>query len=314
MIYIDFQGGSHGHYLEFVCNKHLAGVGTDRDTPFDSLGASHKKLYTEPQQFSAGHYFQNKKTQAILDNCKIISVRIDSDDLLLLSAVSLLRAGNKNLDNNKLEYNTFFKLNNPQYISLLHNLQSSFFDKNVEESYNAIRDPSWPEVKSIDDFKKLPDRIKVECIEVHNLELLELNKDQPHCPRHVLREFFKIGFKNPKQSGFMVEQEKMVYSEQCDVYNFSFKSFYNSNQFLKSLDEISQWAACGTYNKENVLQLHEQFLQKQIYKDSKLRCDRYVEQYRLGEQLGKMNLLEESYCASILNLSQQQCRVMFDEC
>jgi len=46
MIYIDFQGGAHGNFLEYVCNKFLANVPTDGN-PFNSLGASHDKKISE---------------------------------------------------------------------------------------------------------------------------------------------------------------------------------------------------------------------------------------------------------------------------
>ena len=57
MIYIDFQGGAHGNYLEYVCNRFLANIETNA-SPFDSLGASHIKKYATPKQFSAWHYFE----------------------------------------------------------------------------------------------------------------------------------------------------------------------------------------------------------------------------------------------------------------
>ena len=87
MIHIDFQGGAHGNYLEFVCNK-IAGVTVN--TPFNSLGASHSKQYTGIKIFHADHYsFLHKP---FVFN-KIISIQIDTDDLLLLQQISLLREG-----------------------------------------------------------------------------------------------------------------------------------------------------------------------------------------------------------------------------
>lgn len=50
MIYIDFQGGAHGNYLEFVCNKFLANVSCN-ESPFNTLGASHSKGYIGEKKF-----------------------------------------------------------------------------------------------------------------------------------------------------------------------------------------------------------------------------------------------------------------------
>jgi hypothetical protein len=50
MIYIDFVGGAHGNYLEFICNKFLAGVDCN-ELPFNALGASHDKGYKGEKQF-----------------------------------------------------------------------------------------------------------------------------------------------------------------------------------------------------------------------------------------------------------------------
>ena len=46
-IYIDFIGGSHGNFLEFVCNVFIAKIKTANFLPFNSAGASHNKQYLE---------------------------------------------------------------------------------------------------------------------------------------------------------------------------------------------------------------------------------------------------------------------------
>lgn len=45
----------------------------------------------------------------------------------------------------------------------------SSYPVTIEAFYNSVKDPSWPECKTIDDFKKLPDWIQRECYDVHNL-------------------------------------------------------------------------------------------------------------------------------------------------
>ena len=135
MIYIDFQGGAHGNYLEFVCNKFLAKVSCD-DTPFNIHGASHNKIYYSDKIFSAGHYFDylGKKTE--FEDSKIISIQINYDDLLPLTSISLLRAGDYGIDNEQLEINTYNKWKNPHYQWVLDNLINSFFNLHMEKSTN----------------------------------------------------------------------------------------------------------------------------------------------------------------------------------
>lgn len=36
--------------------------------------------------------------------------------------------------------------------------------------YSKVKDPQWPECNNLDDFDRLPEVIKRECIEVHQLD------------------------------------------------------------------------------------------------------------------------------------------------
>ena len=224
MIHIDFQGGAHGNYLEFVCNK-IAGVVEPGALPFNSLGASHNKPYQSPQVFTAWHYSYTLHSEYPKLFHKIVSIHIKPNDLLALTQVSLLRAGNHGYDNDQLEVDTFNKLNNKTYRWVLEQLIDGFFTDQIRRSYDAVKDPSWPEVNNLDDFNQLPEHIRTECIQQHGLVLLELSEDKPDCPRSVLREFFKIGFQTPEQQGFLQQQNKAIYSSEDDVYVFPFKCF-----------------------------------------------------------------------------------------
>lgn len=306
MIYIDFQGGSHGNYLEFVCNKFLGDVSSESDVPFNDLGASHDKKYTDQKVFNAWHYFNDsygKRTTP--ESGKIISIKISEDDVLPLSAVSLLRAGNYGNDNDQLEKDTYNKLNNVDCRSTLDNLLSSFFKKQIETSYNAVKDSSWPEVKSLSDFENLPTHIKDECINVHNLTLLKLDENYPDCPRHILREFFSIGFKNPESQGFLATQkEKMWYYSTNDVYYFPFNAFYSLEKFVDEIYKIATWSGYELNDESSLVELHNQFLERQIYKDSKQTCDEIIEKCMLKDffKFPKLNMLEEAYILAKIEL------------
>ena len=156
----------------------------------------------------------------MLDSNNIVAVKIAVDDLLPLSQISLLRAGDYEYYSNELEIDTFNKLNNTDYRWVLDTLINSFFTNQIKTSYDAVKDSTWPDVSTIEDFERLPERIKQECIEVHKLELLELNENNPNCPRRILREFFQIGFMNPTNHCFITQQRNMVYAPGTKIYDF----------------------------------------------------------------------------------------------
>lgn len=308
MIYIDFSGGAHGNYLEWVCNKFLAKIKTE-GTPFNALGASHGKKYLEPRVFHNGHYSidweihkmfaESRDTHPgkIPNNSKVISIQITYDDLLPLQSISLLRAGDWNVDPDKLEVNTYGKLHTAHYRWFLDTIIDGFFKGQLTKSYNAVKDPSWPDIATIADFKNLPDWIQQECIDMHNLTLLELNEDNPDCPRNVLREFFKIGFKNPALSGFITEQQKMVYDPSNDVKIFRYSCFYDIDQFVQEFETVASWLGYDFKPTAEFIDLHNQFLSRQPYKHSKIYCDEILERIKKKEQFDfpTLDLLQESY-------------------
>ena len=296
MIHIDFLGGAHGNYLDFVCNKFLAGV-LCNDLPFNQQGASHAKLYHEEKQFDCRHYSDFHGVRTEIFDSKIISIQITTDDLLPLQSISLLRAGDHDLDNDLLEINTYNKLDNPDYKWVLDNLIASFFKTQFADSYTAVKDESWPDCNNLDDFDQLPEWIKLECLGQHNLRLLRLDSKHADCPRNVLREFFKIGFKKPYQAGFITQQEKMIYDSSNDVKIFPFASFYNTDQFVQQLQNIAQWSGYEFKQEAAIRQLHEIFLSKQPYRNSKIHCDQLIDQICQGTdfELPKLDLMQESY-------------------
>lgn len=297
MIYIDFQAGSHGNFLEFVCNTALAGV-KSTELPFNNLGASHEKVYDGPVLFESNHYFSHDTR---FTNSRVISVKISYDDLLPLSSISLLRAGDHQLNNDELEVDTYNKLNNDAYRWVLDNIINKVSLNQIEESYNAVKDESWPPVATLEDFKNLPAWIQDECLTQHNLHLVELSKNNPDCPRWVLREFFKLGFKYPEQAGFITEQRRMQYDAGNDVYYFPFACFYNTELFCKELLAISKWAGL---DYTDPTELHKEFLKRQPYYNNKRICDGILEQIYNNEQFTfpKLDLMMESYLEAKLEL------------
>jgi hypothetical protein len=122
---IDFVAGTHGNYLETVCNRGFGFV--DSEAHFTSGGTSHVKSqgYKQSQVFDARHWFE-LYPQMLVNHNTVISISFTTDDLLLLSSVSLLRAGDANLDNNQLEVNTVTKLDSTHYKNTLALIRESY--------------------------------------------------------------------------------------------------------------------------------------------------------------------------------------------
>ena len=291
MIHIDFQGGAHGNYLEFVCNK-IAGITVG--SPFNSNGASHVKRYKKGRLFYANHYSAHSKPFKFN---KIISIQIDIDSLLPLQQISFLRGGDNGFDNDLLEIDTFNKLSNArQYRHMLDEIIQRFFTNQIRDSYNAVKDPSWPEVTTLSEFNNLPYSIKQECVDQHKLVLLELSSTQPDCPRSVLREFFQIAFQHPEQNGFIARQNQINYDVSKQIYLFPFRCFYNKNNFLQEIEKVAIWSEIQYNCQHDIDQLHDEFLMKQPYKHSKIKCDNIVTQIQNNKtNLPRVDLLEEAY-------------------
>jgi len=150
---IDFVAGSHGHFLENTLNKHFGIVDNTSDL-FTATGTSHRvtPAYLAQRLFYANHWSELYKNK--LHNISpVISIRFDQDDLLLLSSVSLLRAGDLGINNDDLEIDTVSKLDNVFYKDILELIFQSYpflnrSDKNIpryvlREFYKfGFRDPS----------------------------------------------------------------------------------------------------------------------------------------------------------------------------
>jgi hypothetical protein len=123
---IDFVAGSHGHFLETTLNKYFNIVDVDGGS-FTSTGTSHRvsRDYVNQRLFYAEHWSERLNSE-LRNVSKLISIKFDQDDLLLLSSVSLLRAADLNINNDALEFDTVNKLNNIFYQDTLELLYQSY--------------------------------------------------------------------------------------------------------------------------------------------------------------------------------------------
>ena len=100
----------------------------------------------------------------------------------------------------------------------------------------------------------------------------------------------------------MVRQNKMIYDASNDPTVFPFASFYDTDQFLNQIQRIGAWCGLELTQTQPVLELHQQFLARQPYKDSKKFCDELMTRITNKEifDLPKLDLMQESYISGQL--------------
>jgi len=270
MIPIDFVTGSHGNYLESICNQEFGIVAPENN--FTPIGTSHVKSisYDREKLFDARHWSNNFK-HLIHKYPVIVSIRFTVDDLLLLSSISLLRAGDSKIDNNLLQENTVSKLSN------------SFYQTLVTEIKNA-----YPFV----------------------------NLESDSIPRHVLREYFKFGFKDPEQNGLWAKQKQMVYGPDQHVLPINFSSFYNIDTLMSELTQLAYNLDFEFKPSQRFFQNYKTFLKFNPYITHKAQCDEIVTAITQQEYINipKLSLFQESYINSRLeNLYHKEMPFHQDE-
>jgi hypothetical protein len=248
-ISIDFVAGSHGHFLEYVANRYVAHQDITF-SPFNALGASHMTSpgYIKNRVFECYHY--TERARDYLD--RTVQIRFNLTDLLPLSSVCLLRAGDSAIDIDCLETNTYNKLIN------------SWFSSTLDEICHAYPD-------------------------------INLSVESPDCPRYVLREYFKFGFKNPIDHGLMKKLQK--FPQDTEYFNFEFGSFYNTDRFVSEIQRLCHWLNTDLQDLSGLQSLHQEFLDRQIFRNHADVCNHLINNIRLRQDLPipSLTVLQESY-------------------
>lgn len=251
VIPIDFVAGSHGNYLEVVCNQEF-GI-TKKENNFTPLGTSHCKSeeYNKSKLFIAKHWSERYSSD-LKHYPVVVAIQFAPEDLLLLSSVSMLRAGDSNIDNNQLEYDTVSKLSNSYYQDVVNDIKKSY----------PFLDLSFGDI-----------------------------------PRHVLREYFKFGFKTPNVNGYWLKQQQMIYGADQKVVKFKFSSFYNIELFTNELLYLSKELGFDFVPTAEFYQKHDQFLKFNPFVNHKQQCDQIISSItqNIHIDIPKLSLFQESY-------------------
>ena len=119
MIYIDFFGGSHGNFLEFLISKYVLQIREYQNhLPFTSTGTSHIKPDIHNGQknsCTARHYsffkeYQNNLLHKIKSNDLLIRINIPTEDIYYSVYNASTRGGDIRMDLDQLEIDTIRKI------------------------------------------------------------------------------------------------------------------------------------------------------------------------------------------------------------
>jgi hypothetical protein len=66
---------------------------------------------------------------------------------------------------------------------------------NLIEAYNNVKDPSWPNIKELNEFAQLPEWIRQECNQVYNLDFYNTNYLQLSCYNKIYKHIKNQGNK-----------------------------------------------------------------------------------------------------------------------
>ena len=124
-----------------------------------------------------------------------------------------------------------------------------------------------------------------------------LNRNDKDIPRYVLREFYKFGFRDPEQNGYWIKLKELTYSDQCRVFYFNFKDFYNIDLLVARIKELELFLEREFDFSPEFYQQHQKFLSFIPYVMHQLQCDNIIScvSQAIDIIVPKLTLFQESY-------------------
>jgi hypothetical protein len=156
----------------------------------------------------------------------------------------------------------------------------------------------------IDTYNKLKNQHYSYLIDIINQSYPEagISAQSPNCARHILREYFKFGFRDPEQHGFMIELNRLMYHADRDIFDFPLSDLYDLDRFVSRCQTLSTWYDSGTLDLGNLKNLHVRFLEKQIYKDHSVICNKIIDAVQKQQSMAipELTLFQESYINGVI--------------
>jgi len=295
---IIFYPGTHGHYVEFVLNKIVYGNKIDLIDPIGELGTSHSmktnESYQQHSQFRCMHYDKN-----VEQNEFFIKIDFDADDDITVLQLNLKRGHDYNIDPDTLHLNTYNKLHGkygmygPDFNGANNIIDCVNQYYSLEPYYN-IKDPAWPDIKTLDEFYNLPKHILNECIQVFGYKPVYINETYPDAPQWVLRSIFKSWFHNTQKRPSSIMKE-------CDnfknVYKLSLRNLYNTKKFKNEILNIGKYLSLDFDLNNFSDEVHKKFIDRVPYLTSKIKCETILKCLCNGQDMpiGQLNVVEQGY-------------------
>jgi len=301
MIKIVYYPGTYGAYLEFVLNRCLLGEGLPDTNIVSKSNTCHDAVWAlNMSKFNIQDYFKSDHQWDIKANEKFIKIDFDASDDILVLQLLFKRAGNQNIDTNSLELDTYFTLvnlaNSCKEASKIINCINQYTDITP---YDNIKDPSWPDITSVDDFWNLPKHIINECIDVFEFHPVELSARHPNAPRWVLRHMFKTWFKTNLE---LPTTQMNTYNHHPGIYRLNLNNFYNVNLFKEELQKIRKYFNLDInldYFSEDMY--NKVITSSSLYKDSGRKCEQLIQSvYDRDHVPINLNVFEEGYISYLL--------------
>ena len=113
----------------------------------------------------------------------------------------------------------------------------------------------------------------------------------------MLREFYKFGFLYPLQNGYWKKLTELTYNNQCRVFYFNLKDFYNVDLYVARLKDLEIFLDRKFEFSEEFYQQHQKFISFIPYINHKSQCDNIVLCIQQGIEISipKLTLFQESY-------------------
>ena len=336
-ISIDFISGSHGNYLNFVLNKLLLGDTYLLDDPFSDSGTSHTQIKSTELPVTSWHWstpwydvtnplYNEELSQQYSNHFtsfarvlgeNVIRISITPEDILPLYLLRFHRVGDRGIDPIDMATDMYHKFldrgNQHGHESLYQYYESqlkNFNSKNETvtlDLYNIIRDESeerqeeWPAITQPSDFHDLSNGIQQEYINRFGQPFFGVSEEYPDCPKNVLRNYFKLEFKNMPDNHtsdyFMLDFS--AYTNPLldrNVYYMPYQSFYRTDRFLEEITKIKEFFSLEFENFD-LIELHNKFLQRQPYKNTVEKIDNIIQHVTTKQPLDfpELTVIEEAF-------------------
>lgn len=293
--------GTHGNFLMFMLNHCLLGHDFPVSNPFDTLGTSHNAMWAidwktldHPTHFQCYHHFNAD----ILPEDNFIKIDFDiSDDMFVMQLV-MKRGNSGNVDVDNLCTNTYHTLLNhssPEVRAIVDHI-NRYTD--ISPYFN-IKDSTWPDIQSVDDFYQLPQDIIDECKNVFGFVPVELTPQRPDAPRWVLRHLFKSWFESrDRWSPYGAMKQ---FDDFPGAYRFNLRDFYSFTRIKHHLAEINKWFALDMDTSLFTQTLHQQFVSQIPFRNTLDDCHRILQAVAMEEDVPiNLNVFCEGYLNHLL--------------